>query len=165
MRSPRHCHETWSRRLRLSGRNEPGPMSGHDTDDIAVLRGSVRRVTSANTMNADAIAAEVDSLWEVFRSDRTVDLSWRKAQLHGVRAFLNENRHRILSALAADLGKPAFEAYAADIGAVLSEARLLGAHLPKLTRPRKVPTPLLNQPASSWIYPEPVGPVLLLPAW
>lgn len=116
-------------------------------------------------VNQDTIAHEVNELWNSFHSNRTVDLRWRRDQLQGVRTFLKQNREQILSALQSDLGKPAFEAYAADIGAVLAEAQLLSDRLPKLMQPRKVPTPLLNMPATSWIYPEPVGPALVLPAW
>jgi aldehyde dehydrogenase (NAD+) len=140
-------------------------MSGRETGDTTVLDGSVKTLPATEDVDANAIAAEVDALWDVYRSSRTVDLKWRTAQLHGVRSFLNTHRDQIQSALAADLGKPEFEAYAADIAAVLSEASLLIGQLPKLIRPRKVPTPMLNRPATSWIYPEPVGPVLLLPAW
>ena len=164
-KSPRHSREISSRRYRPSARSDVESMSAPDTRRPTTLPTSLATTPPAESVDAGAIGAEVDALWRVFRSDRTVDLAWRRDQLQGVRSFLNANRDRILSALAADLGKPAFEAYAADVGAVLSEARLLNSRLATLIKPRKVRTPALNMPATSWIYPEPVGPVLLLPAW
>ena len=44
------------------------------------------------------------------------DVTARKAQLRQLRRLLVENEERLLGALAADLGKPAIEGYAADIG-------------------------------------------------
>lgn len=120
---------------------------------------------SSAAVSTEAIAAAVDSLWRLFESRRTVELDWRQEQLRGVRAFFEENSDRIVAALSDDLGKPPFEAFSSDVGAVCAEVTLLLRRLPKLMRPRKVPTPALNQPATSWVYPEPVGPVLILPAW
>ena len=80
-------------------------------------------------------------------------------------ASSGSRRARSSSALAADLGKSPFEAYATDVGAILSETGLLLRHLPKLVRPRRIRTPLLSQPARTTAVPEPWGAVLVFPAW
>jgi len=109
--------------------------------------------------------AEVDALWEAFHSGRTRPLPWRLAQLDGVAAFLRDHTEEILAATRADLGKPAFEAYVADVGGVLGELAVVRKHLPQAMKARRIRTPLRSQPAVSELRPEPWGAVLVLPAW
>jgi aldehyde dehydrogenase (NAD+) len=109
--------------------------------------------------------AVVDGLWAAYRSDLTRPIAFRLEQLAGVRTFLRAHEDDIVDALRQDLGKSPFEAYATDVGAILSEVRLLMKHLPRLAKPRRIPTPLLSQPASTRLVPEPWGAVLVFPAW
>jgi aldehyde dehydrogenase (NAD+) len=112
-----------------------------------------------------SLASEVDDLWEVFESGRTRPLEWRLSQLDGVGAFLREHSDEIVAATRSDMGKPVFEAFAADVGGVLSELAIVRKHLPRAMAPRRVRTPLRSQPARSALHAEPWGAVLLLPAW
>lgn len=112
-----------------------------------------------------ALDAVVDGLWSTYRSDLTRPVAFRLEQLAGLRTFLRAHEDDIVDALRQDLGKSPFEAYATDVGAVLSEVRLLMKHLPRLAKPRRIPTPLLSQPASTRLVPEPWGAVLVFPAW
>ena len=59
------------------------------------------------------------------------DVAARKAQLRQLRRLLDEQEDRLLAALAADLGKPPIEAYAADVGFTVREI----SHDPQAPRP------------------------------
>lgn len=107
----------------------------------------------------------VDAVRAAFATGRTRPLDWRLEQLDGLKRFLRDNAESILAALQGDLGKPAFEAYASDVGAILAEISLLERHLPKLIAPRRVRTPLRSQPARTTMVSEPWGTVLIFPAW
>ncbi|MBA2279967.1 MAG: aldehyde dehydrogenase family protein [Actinomycetota bacterium] len=120
---------------------------------------------SATVDDIERAAKVAERLWNTYRSGSTRNLAFRQSQLEGVRRFLQEREADIVAALRADLGKPTFEAYASDVGAILSETALLMKHLPKLAKPRRIRTPLLSQPAKTRLVPEPWGAVLLFPAW
>jgi aldehyde dehydrogenase (NAD+) len=92
-------------------------------------------------------------------------LRWRREQLDGLIGFLSDCERPILQALSDDLGKPSFEGFASDVGGVLAEVKTIRRLMPRQMRPRKVRTPLMSQPASSYLYPEPLGAVLVMPAW
>ena len=112
-----------------------------------------------------SLEGEVDALWEVFSSGRTRPIEWRLEQIDGVGRFLRAHCDDILAATRADLGKPAFEAFAADVGGVLGELAVIRKNLFTAMAPRRLRTPMRAQPARSLLYPEPWGAVLLLPAW
>ena len=108
---------------------------------------------------------DIAALWQTFDADRTRSLAWRLDQLDGIRRFLTDHADAIVAAVQEDLGRPQFEAYAAEVGAVLSELRMLRKALPKLMRPRRLRTPLRAIPSKTWLVPEPYGVVLVMPAW
>ena len=69
------------------------------------------------------------------------DVAARKAQLRQLRRLLDEQEGRLLAALAADMGKPPVEAYAADIGFTIREISHVLKHLDRWVRPRSVRVP------------------------
>ncbi len=100
-----------------------------------------------------------------FREGRTRPLAWRLEHLQKLRALLKDREAEALAALRADLGKPALEAYASELGFLVAELDHTIKHLPAWVRPEKVSTPLANQPASSTILREPLGVVLIISPW
>ncbi|MES2503907.1 MAG: aldehyde dehydrogenase family protein [Myxococcota bacterium] len=92
-------------------------------------------------------------------------LSKRKQQLKGLQRFLKEHREDIAAALASDLGKPPFEAYAIEIGPLQSELSHCLKNLDQWSRPIPVSTPITHWPASSWVQYEPLGKVLVISPW
>jgi aldehyde dehydrogenase (NAD+) len=89
----------------------------------------------------------------------------RKAQLRQLRRLLVENEERLLGALAADLGKPAIEGYAADIGFTVREISEILDHLDRWVKPRPVRVPMVARPGKAWIVPEPLGVTLVIAPW
>jgi len=100
-----------------------------------------------------------------FETGRSKPLSWRLSQLDALEHLLIEREQDILDALRADLRKPAFEAFTAEIGMVLSELRLTRKKLASWMKPQRVRTSLVAVPGRSFVQREPLGVVLVIGAW
>jgi aldehyde dehydrogenase (NAD+) len=122
-------------------------------------------VTDAVDIRTVDIPAVVKRLRATFDSGRTRPLEWRRAQLARMDAMLREQEDVFLGALAADLGKPATEAYAADVGFLFADLGLARKRLGRWMKPRRVPTPLVVQPAKAQIVHEPLGVALIIGPW
>jgi aldehyde dehydrogenase (NAD+) len=89
----------------------------------------------------------------------------RKAQLRQLHRLLSEGEDALLKALAADLGKPAIEAYSTEIGFTLNEVDHALAHLDAWVRPARVRVPANLRPGRAWTVPEPLGVVAVIAPW
>jgi aldehyde dehydrogenase (NAD+) len=116
------------------------------------------------TPDLDA-GALVTRLRTAFDSGRTRPYQWRRDQLKSMQRLLTEREHDLLDALAADLGKPATEAYATELGFVGAELRDTLRHLRRWLRPERVRTGLKVKPARARIVREPLGVVLVIAPW
>jgi aldehyde dehydrogenase (NAD+) len=105
------------------------------------------------------------ALRATFDSGRTRSVEWRKAQLEGLLRMLVEQEATFIEALQADLGRPDFEAYFADIGAALGEVRLMAKNVRKWMEPERVRLDLKMQPGKAFVQPEPLGVVLVIAPW
>ena len=113
------------------------------------------------TEPTDSIA----SLRTSFDSGKTRPEEWRRAQLERLKALVEENEDAIAEALHADLGKSGFEARMTETGTVLAEIGHTQSHLKAWMQPKKISTPLSNQPGHSRIVYEPLGVVLIMAPW
>ncbi len=111
------------------------------------------------------IAGIVDTARQSYRTARTRPLAWRRAALGRLRELTVSHESVLLDALAADFGKPRLEAWAAEIGFVLSDIDHVLANLNAWARPEKVPTPIAFQPGSSEIVREPLGVACVIAPW
>ena len=100
-----------------------------------------------------------------FRSGATRSYAFRKKAIKDLQDGIKEYEEKILKALYDDLHKPHFEAYSSEIGFLNLEIKHSLKWLKEWMRPQQQPTPLVSQPASSYIYTEPKGPVLILSPW
>jgi len=82
-----------------------------------------------------------------------------------MKAMLVEREADLLDALHADLGKPPTEAWATDIGIVISEVEYTLRHLRRWTRPERVWAPVATRPGRARIVREPLGVVLVIAPW
>lgn len=105
-----------------------------------------------------------EALRHGFHSGRTRPVSWRFGQLEALSNLLRNNEDRIMEALASDLGKPPQETLA-ELSVIHAELKHARQHLRRWIKPRRVKTPLMGQPASSRVVPEPLGVVLIISAW
>ena len=107
----------------------------------------------------------LDEMRAGFASGLTRSLEWRRSQLQQIRRMLTEGEEELLSALATDLGKPALEGWAADIGLVSAEVAYVDKHLAEWMRPEKVRVPMVVQPGKATIVSEPLGVALVIAPW
>ena len=100
-----------------------------------------------------------------FDSGNTKSYEFRVKQLKKLKKAIHKYEDDIIQALTLDLGKPVFESYTAEIGIVYQEIDFAIKNLKKWMEPKKVSTPIYLQPATSFIYPEPKGVVLIISPW
>lgn len=100
-----------------------------------------------------------------FSSGKTRDVHFRRQQLEILKRAILKNEEALIGALQADLRKPALEVCAAEVCLSVREANYAAKHLKSWTRGVRMPTPLIYFPASSHIYREPLGLVLIIGPW
>ena len=71
-------------------------------------------------------------------SGRTRPLEWRMNQLQAMYRMIEDNSDAIVSALQADLAKPTFEAWAAEVGVALRDIKETMKKLSGWMRPERV---------------------------
>ena len=115
--------------------------------------------------SAESAAALVRRQRTYFQTGATLPYEFRVQQLRQLKRMFKENEEAILQALATDLGKPAFEAFASEIAFVYEEINFNLKYLKRWMRPERVGTPLAIQPARSEIRKEPLGVTFIIGAW
>lgn len=111
------------------------------------------------------ISRIVDGARQAAAAGRTRPRAWRVATLRHLRELVVAHEHVLLDALAADLGKPSFEAWATEIGFLVADIDHTIAQLDRWMAPEKVPTPLAFRPGSSRIVREPLGVACVIAPW
>lgn len=100
-----------------------------------------------------------------FQSGATLPQEFRRRQLRGLLDLLEAHEGDLLTALHRDLRKSPHEAYASELGFVLSEIRYALRHLAAWMKPARCGAPLLAWPARGSIRPEPYGLALVIGPW
>ena len=93
------------------------------------------------------------------------DLEARRTQLRQLQRMLVEREDTFLAAMATDLGKPAMEAYGAEVGLVVGEIKAALKSIDAWCAPERVKVPLAFKPGAAEIVPEPLGVVLIIAPW
>ena len=125
-------------------------------------RGNDRPDTGGVRMDFSALVARQRAYFE---SGATRGADFRLAALKSLREALVKNEALIFDALKADLNKAPMESYMCENGLVLEEIRFHLKHLRHWMKERRVPTPLAQFHASSFVSPEPYGVALILSPW
>lgn len=113
-------------------------------------------------MNMEAILAAQRAY---FQSGATLPVSFRVEMLKKLYETVKSHEEEIAEALAADLGKSAYESFMCETGLVLTEIRYMMKHKKKLAGCRRVATPLAQFAARSYEKPSPYGNVLIMSPW
>ena len=98
----------------------------------------------------------------LFVANQPFSLTYRKQQLTLLKNAIITHQDDLNKALALDLGKPDFENYMSEIGFVLHELSFTIKKLKGWMKAKKVKTPIIVQPATSYIHPTPVGVCLII---
>jgi acyl-CoA reductase-like NAD-dependent aldehyde dehydrogenase len=129
---------------------------------------------SISSLRHISISDLIKTQRQFFNSGRTRSLDFRVKQLRTLRSAIIDNEAAILEACRSDMNKPPMEAYTSERGMVLNEIDHVARNLQSWAKPRRAKTPLLNTRlfgiaqhflASSYIYSEPYGVVLIMGPW
>ncbi|OKH28491.1 aldehyde dehydrogenase [Chroogloeocystis siderophila] len=99
-----------------------------------------------------------------FQSGKTKSVEFRIEQLKTLKRAIQENTDSIVKALKKDLYKPELETYATEIS-IIREIDYALKHIKSWVKPKKVRLPLEQLPGTGYIYPEPLGVVLVIGPW
>jgi aldehyde dehydrogenase (NAD+) len=102
---------------------------------------------------------------QFFLSGKTKEIQFRKEQLKILRDLITVNEAEIYKALEKDFRKPAFETFLSENGYMVVEINQFIKKLKKWTRPRRLPSNLLNFPSTSFLMYEPYGVSLIIAPW
>ncbi len=116
-------------------------------------------------MTASAITTIVTGLRHGFDRGLTRPEAWRHGQLQQLRRMLVEREADFEQALREDLGKSPLESQLTEIGFLVGEIDHALGQLRKWMRPRRVAAPLVVQPATAKVVPEPLGVALIIAPW
>jgi len=102
---------------------------------------------------------------ELFNANVTKSVKFRIHQLKKLKQAIMENEDKILEAVRLDLNKSAFEGFTSEIGMVYEEINYMIKNVDKLSRMKRVSSPLANFPSKSYILKDPYGVVLIMAPW
>lgn len=117
------------------------------------------------TIKSNGLKDRLSKLRRTFASGVTRDWVWRDQQLAALGALITDHEARIGQALAKDLAKPEQEVILGELSLLHSEIKYARKNLKKWAKPKRVRTPIVSQPAKSWVQPEPKGVALIIGAW
>ncbi len=100
-----------------------------------------------------------------FDNGNTKSYDFRRKALLNLRDAIIKFKSEILAALYADFKKPSYEAYIGEIGVTTDDINFALKHLSTWMEVQHVPTPVTIQPATSRIYSDPLGVVLIFAPW
>jgi aldehyde dehydrogenase (NAD+) len=102
---------------------------------------------------------------DFFRLGKCQEIDFRISTLRKLKQHIKAEEGAILMALAKDLGKPQFEAYASEIGLVYEEINHTLKHLKSWAKAKKVKSPLSSWPSKSYVLPQAKGVCLIMGPW
>ncbi|OSY87413.1 aldehyde dehydrogenase [Tenacibaculum holothuriorum] len=102
---------------------------------------------------------------DFFTTQKTKDISFRKAVLKKLLSELISREKDITDALYNDFKKSEYEAVMTETSIVISELKMTISKLSTWAKPQRVTPSILNFPSSAKIYKEPYGSVLVIAPW
>lgn len=136
------------------------PMTGNSLSAPLLSKGTSDRLPATMQFTKiSEISGVVSSAREAFEKGTTTPIAWRIQQITQIKKALLENKEIIIQALQADLRRPAFETFMAEIMTVVGECDFALANLKSWVKPERVGTPAVMLPGSSYIHKDPLGTV------
>ncbi|MDR2275145.1 MAG: aldehyde dehydrogenase family protein [Sphingobacterium sp.] len=102
---------------------------------------------------------------EFFNTHQTKDITFRKETLKKLKTILKKNENRMYDAIYKDFRKGKFDTFLTELNLIYNEIDFFLKNLDKLSKPKKVKTPLNLQPGNSHIYYDALGVTLVIGAW
>lgn len=108
---------------------------------------------------------QLQNMQSYFETGATLTAEFRKNQLLKLKDAVLQYEQEINAALQKDLNKSVEETWVTETGFLLTEINHGIKKLSSWMNPKRVRTNLLNFPSSSFVYPEPLGVVLIIGPW
>lgn len=99
------------------------------------------------------------------KTKECIDYENRLQRLYKLKQAIQINEKQIQKALYEDLNKSEMEGYMSEIGMVYEELNVAIKNLKKWMKPKRIATPLAQFHATSKIYKDPMGVVLVMAPW
>ncbi|MBP8082920.1 MAG: aldehyde dehydrogenase [Spirochaetes bacterium] len=100
-----------------------------------------------------------------YLSGTTLDVSYRIRSLKRLLSVVRKRETEIAEAIAKDFRKPLFESFITESGIIEDEIKFMLKRVDKLSKIKRVKTPVFHFKSSSYIVPEPFGNVLIICPW
>lgn len=100
-----------------------------------------------------------------FETGVTKSTSFRKKQLKKLKSILREHEEQMNEAIYADFQKSSFDTFTNELALVYLDIDEAISNIYNWSKRKRVSTNLINFPAQSFIYPEPLGSCLIIGAW
>src|SRR5688572_28673114 len=113
-------------------------------------------------MDKELIQQSFDKMRRFFDEGKTHSYEFRIQCLLKLLEAIKKREKEISDAIKEDFHKPEFEVYGTELAVVYGEINYAIKHLKSWMKPKKVLTPLVIQPSTGKIYPEPRGLVLII---
>ncbi len=107
----------------------------------------------------------VDDQRQYFRSNATLPVEFRLAQLEKLRKLIHRHENDLYTAIYEDFGKSKHHTQLTETFPLFEEIKNAIKNARKWVKPKRVGTNLLNLPGKSLIVPEPLGVTLVIGAW
>lgn len=100
-----------------------------------------------------------------YKSGATIPVRFRIQQLKKLYSTVRKYEQEINEALKSDLGKSGYESFMCESGLALTEISYLIKHVKKLSKAKRVSTPIAQFHSRSFVQPVPYGNVLIMSPW
>lgn len=100
-----------------------------------------------------------------YKSGTTIPVRFRIQQLKKLYSTVRKYEPEINEALKSDLGKSGYESFMCESGLALTEISYLIKHVKKLSKAKRVSTPIAQFHSHSFVQPVPYGNVLIMSPW
>ena len=110
-----------------------------------------------------AIQGLIQQQRDFFATGQTQDIRFRLSQLQGLKQAIAFHETAIINAIKADLCRPDLESYFEF--SPVAELNYAIKNLKSWVKPQKIPASLGQLPASTFIYPQPLGIILIIGPW
>src|SRR5690554_1148311 len=100
-----------------------------------------------------------------FDKNATKSIAFRKEQLKKIDRVLRNNEKAIYESIYMDFKKSKFDVFSTELAMIYADISDALANLNSWSKRKRVRTNLVNFPAKSYIYPEPLETVLVIVDW
>lgn len=107
----------------------------------------------------------VQNQYLFFDKNATKSIAFRKEQLKKLDRVLRDNEKAIYESIYMDFKKSKFDVFSTELAMIYADISDALSNLNSWSKRKRVRTNLVNFPAKSYIYPEPLGTVLVIGAW